>query len=773
MSLRRIAVIGTNGALPRSFSMSTEDAFEATGRNTGNLAFQFGFAHHVTGTKSYFSFSFRPEEIASDHDVVCLPAANFLYSGFDLGSLADRLDKCNLPIVVVGLGAQAFKSIDEVKLQPGTERLLHLLAERGKSIAVRGKYTASVLERHGVTNFDVLGCPSNFINLDASHGKRIEERCLLPLSTMTYCPTFYQYNSEFELQILRAFESEITHIICQDPLHAVAAARGEAGAEATAKWVADASGFLKSLDTEQRNRRLRELRTFFDASAWTEFYRGQDAVIGPRIHGVNLGWQCGRPSAVISYDLRTEELAETMGIPCVKANRVESIASAQRLLDFVRPFAAQYDSRRAQLSKIYVAYLRSNGLEPSQELEGFSNFGSASAGLSVANAMASPSENIVMTTEKRKSWGFLEQYNRRSVAGWVSSNVDTAPVLKLKIDGNVTKHSATMTRRMDLDGFGWAFHFHIEGVEFERNVAKFEVVEDQGDALIRNSPVVASVAFDDDKKVLVGYNGYLFLQNDSNDVLRQITAERQLSTKELQGWREAMTVLDDQMGSRAGLAIWLVAPNKECVFAEHLPREIRVSNQRPVEQLRELFESLALRNSCFLYPLDAMKAAGPDGSYSKGDSHWSDLGAHVVAQQLAELLAKKEYVSTTPDFSAVKFVREYRNADLLSKLGRTCVEIQTARKYPFENRKVEDNGVTNTGWRRQYEGLNRANSARIQLWHDSFGDWLIPYLAELCSKTASIWSPVINLDDVKAFSPNVVIVEKAERFLIQPPRFEN
>jgi hypothetical protein len=45
-------------------------------------------------------------------------------------------------------------------LKPGTERLLHLLSERGGSIGVRGAFTAETLWRMGIRNTSIVGCPS-------------------------------------------------------------------------------------------------------------------------------------------------------------------------------------------------------------------------------------------------------------------------------------------------------------------------------------------------------------------------------------------------------------------------------------------------------------------------------------------------------------------------------------------------------------------------------------------------------------------------------------
>ncbi|MBK6669478.1 MAG: polysaccharide pyruvyl transferase family protein [Actinobacteria bacterium] len=70
---------------------------------------------------------------------------------------------CDRPVVVVGLGAQAASSGDDVSLTPGTVAYLRALSERTEVLGVRGEFSAATLARIGVSNTLVMGCPSNFI----------------------------------------------------------------------------------------------------------------------------------------------------------------------------------------------------------------------------------------------------------------------------------------------------------------------------------------------------------------------------------------------------------------------------------------------------------------------------------------------------------------------------------------------------------------------------------------------------------------------------------
>ena len=122
---------------------------------------------------------------------------------------------------------------------------------------------------------------------------------------------------------------------------------------------------------------------------------------------------------------------------------------------------------------------------------------------------------------------------------------------------------------------------------------------------------------------------------------------------------------------------------------------------------------------------------------------------------------------------AEAFRTEFRNADLLSKLGGTCVEQQPVLTRRPMVALEHDNGVLNTGRRRvlrpaRPEGVSRE---RLLIFHDSFGEWLTPSLAERFATTTAIWNASLGPEVLDEIAPDLVVLERAERFLVVPPRF--
>ena len=760
-----IAILGTDGSIAASFTRQTPAAVELTGANTGNLAFQYGAFHRVIGdSRITVPFSFDPALLRDRYRLVCIPAANFLYSGFDLGDLATRLEATGLPLMVLGLGAQAFRDIGEVKLKPGTERLLHLFRERCRRIMLRGRYTAAVLERHGVHNFEVLGCPSNFINPDPALGAGIGARfAARPLSSIAFAPTFYPYNAGMERALLDEIGLErLAEIVAQDPLAAVAVSRGEGETPDSMDWLAERAGFLTEMTPAERAATLPRMRAYFSAEAWLEAYQRVDAVIGTRIHGAALGWQAGRAALVVSYDLRTEELAETMGLPWMKAAELRPGKALEALAERVAAMAPDYDTRRHGLAARLVALLGEHDVVPGTVLS------QLATGIACPPPKEEASGSRVELSARPEFWGFLEQYNRQRVAGWVASSGNEPPRVTIRFDGRDIGTILPSQPRPDIGAHAWAFELRLPPEALARDVVRVEALFTTTGRPLRNSPVVTSIAAGDAEKVLRGSAGYLFLRNDSNRVIDQVTGRRVLSDAELAQWEAFLRGLDDAAQARDVRVVYLVAPNKECVFAEFLPDEVLVAETRPVRQIQALAARLDLRATRLIYPLEAMRRAGPQfATYPKGDSHWSDYGATVALAALYEALG-------LPHGAGTDFHTEFRNADLLSKLGGVCVE-----QHPVLSRQpaavpVYDNGVLNTGRRRELRAGHGtdAQAQRLLILHDSFGEWLIPPLAERFAHTTAVWNASLSPDLLDDARPDVIILERAERFLIVPPRFE-
>lgn len=93
-----------------------------------------------------------------------------------------------------------------------------------------------------------------------------------------------------------------------------------------------------------------------------------DFAIGTRIHGVMLALQAGVPALCTAHDSRTLELCRLMMVPHVIASEVPRRLTPDALRDMFVFDATRFDDNRRFLCRVYVDFLRRNGLLPSRWL---------------------------------------------------------------------------------------------------------------------------------------------------------------------------------------------------------------------------------------------------------------------------------------------------------------------------------------------------------------------------------------------------------------------
>jgi len=107
------------------------------------------------------------ERIRAEYDLCIIRGSNYLSEDADLGYLVPLIERLDLPVVALGIGAQS-PTYRRLNLPHGTKRFLHAVAAHSRSIGVRGEYSAEVVRDAGIDNITVIGCPSLFRSLRPS-----------------------------------------------------------------------------------------------------------------------------------------------------------------------------------------------------------------------------------------------------------------------------------------------------------------------------------------------------------------------------------------------------------------------------------------------------------------------------------------------------------------------------------------------------------------------------------------------------------------------------
>ena len=320
------------------------------GGNTGNLVHAIaarrilGDHHNKGGTRPWTDQEVDWIEANCSHIVYV--AANALRVGAAGGAheerlahLADNIQRTSLPTLTLGLGGQAPSNFaGKVTLPDGATKLLSVLGERSKSIAVRGAFTAEILNSFGVQNVTITGCQSalywlapTFSESQLTQPRAERARVAFNYTSMGHEPPLINRamtNGRFGIGQQHDGELALKADPNADPCPLVQKAfdRGTLDREAFVKWLSH------------------HFEQFHDLQAWLDFLSAKiDFSFGSRFHGNMAALLAGVRALWVTHDMRTQELVDHMKLPAVDLETAKK-SSLQELIDMADygPFVARY-----------------------------------------------------------------------------------------------------------------------------------------------------------------------------------------------------------------------------------------------------------------------------------------------------------------------------------------------------------------------------------------------------------------------------------------------
>ena len=195
-------------------------------------------------------------------------------------------------------------------------------------------------------------------------------------------------------------------------------------------------------------------------------------------------------------------------------------------------------------------------------------------------------------------------------------------------------------------------------------------------------------------EVLLGNEGWLFLKNnhDSNST-DDYQGTNHYSVQEMEYLAERLTDLEKILANKGIQLKIIVAPNKEQVYSEYMPRDIPKLNVSKISVLEEYIPD----HIVFEYQPEYLKDTA-ETVYYKYDTHWNNLGALRMIQQVFDGFENAQYTLSDEkplmDLANVSGIYNYVQPDVYYSVD------------------------TNT----QHTGEN------LYLLHDSFGDMMLPLL---------------------------------------------
>lgn len=288
---------------------------------------------------------------------------------------------------------------------------------------------------------------------------------------------------------------------------------------------------------------------------------------------------------------------------------------------------------------------------------------------------------------------------------------------------------------------------------------------------------------------ILGQDGWVFWGDIQANNFSQAVGRRYLAADELQRWHDWFADLDARL-TELGIELYIViSPAKWAVYPDGLPEwAIPLRGPGPLDQLMAASEDLPFID--LRQPL--IDEAENYPTYSRVNSHWTDYGAYVAWNAIAECLNANDSVAgplTPLPLSGVRVSDEFNEfetygfespvpdwtepefAEPLLPVVRTPAGAET---------EVVD-GYTRTGLEllpatTETEGAQ--SDASVLFVRDSFGTSLSVYVQQAFAETLQVrhnidFGPGAQPDLMtlaNTYRPDVVVLQIAQRHLNFPPQ---
>ncbi len=254
-----------------------------------------------------------------------------------------------------------------------------------------------------------------------------------------------------------------------------------------------------------------------------------------------------------------------------------------------------------------------------------------------------------------------------------------------------------------------------------------------------------------DNDVIVGKDGWLYYGETINDFLRIDT----LSETEINNIANNLRIIGDYCDSKDADFIFFAALNKNTIYPENMPYNYVPSDNE--SNLERLTSKLSGEDFYFDMKSALLGLESPTALYHKTDTHWNNFGAYAAHTMLMNKLNKGS-CGTGNGW----YIEYDRLGDLAAMLypAEEAKDMQLHNDYEFKYeytsrfRGLDDISITTS---------NPDSQGNLLMYRDSYGEAILPYMAEMFATAEFSRAVPYNLQKVS--EGDSVIIELVERNL--------
>ena len=277
-----------------------------------------------------------------------------------------------------------------------------------------------------------------------------------------------------------------------------------------------------------------------------------------------------------------------------------------------------------------------------------------------------------------------------------------------------------------------------------------------GNALLHGRLLETSTA----DGVIQGKNGWLYYKDSLDDYLGQDL----LSDRSLFNIAHMLSMTQQALEEKGVNFLFTIAPNKNSLYGDNMPYydKLKVSGQTNRENLEDWLKTEKVAYA------DLYQALMEEDEvlYHARDSHWNNKGAALAADVLMDALGK-DHDSYEGESYTVR--RDY-TGDLDTMLYPLASTADDEIYYDKETTYATVEEIQ-SNFDPRITTVNPVKEGSLVMYRDSFGNALLPYMADAYANAYFSRGIPYQLMDVEIHSADTVIIERAERFLPEMSQF--
>ncbi|MBK7270367.1 MAG: hypothetical protein IPI07_12960 [Flavobacteriales bacterium] len=277
-------------------------------------------------------------------------------------------------------------------------------------------------------------------------------------------------------------------------------------------------------------------------------------------------------------------------------------------------------------------------------------------------------------------------------------------------------------------------------------------------------------------RLLMGKDGWMYLTNDK--VIGNYHGQKLFTFEELERIRIHYEKRQAWLHARGIPYVLLVPPLKANVYPEHLPDRIhRMGASTWLDEVKEHFARYSTLRIIDMRPA-LLEGKKEREVYYRTDIHWNPYGAYLGYRVLMDSMRTvlPQLGPTTPigAFNITLDVNEGADLaqlialnDVFTRVTPKLVPVRPPRAVPGEAGALPGSAFFHA----PAELFTTADTAapRLLMFHDSFGLYLKPLLAEHFSRSLFVWTGLFIPDIVEHEKPDFVVQEFMEMFIVNMP----